>query len=187
MSVASSSLSLCAGRYPLRYPPRRKIPGRYSAKRRTFEEFRHWVLRNGHQTIRNAAETWNCSRTTTGSQIMSISAAGLSALRNNNIPRGVLTAHPITIARAEGALVWDVEGKQYLDFVAGIGVLNVGHNHPRVVAAVEKQLKESLTWPLCGRASRDHGRSSARRPRRHLRRQRHRMRRGARSSGSLRA
>ena len=68
-------------------------------------------------------------------------AAELAALRNANIARGVLTAHPITIARAEGALVWDVEGKQYLDFVAGIGVLNVGHNHPRVVAAVEKQLK----------------------------------------------
>jgi len=67
--------------------------------------------------------------------------AELAALRNANIARGILTAHPITIARAEGALVWDVEGKQYLDFVAGIGVLNVGHNHPRVVAAVEKQLK----------------------------------------------
>ncbi|SDN47331.1 4-aminobutyrate--2-oxoglutarate transaminase [Afipia sp. GAS231] len=69
-------------------------------------------------------------------------AAELAALRNANIARGVLTAHPITIARADGAFVWDVEGKQYLDFVAGIGVLNVGHNHPRVVAAVQKQLKD---------------------------------------------
>ena len=69
-------------------------------------------------------------------------AAELAALRSANIARGVLTAHPITIARAEGALVWDVEGKEYLDFVAGIGVLNVGHNNPRVVAAVEKQLKD---------------------------------------------
>jgi 4-aminobutyrate aminotransferase/(S)-3-amino-2-methylpropionate transaminase len=69
-------------------------------------------------------------------------AAELAALRNTNIARGVLTAHPITIARADGAFVWDVEGKQYLDFVAGIGVLNVGHNHPRVVTAVQKQLKD---------------------------------------------
>jgi 4-aminobutyrate aminotransferase/(S)-3-amino-2-methylpropionate transaminase len=69
-------------------------------------------------------------------------AAELAALRNANVPRGVLTAHPITVARAEGAQVWDVDGKQYLDFVAGIGVLNVGHNHPRVVAAVEKQLED---------------------------------------------
>jgi 4-aminobutyrate aminotransferase/(S)-3-amino-2-methylpropionate transaminase len=69
-------------------------------------------------------------------------AAELAALRHANVPRGVLTAHPITVARAQGAHVWDVDGNQYLDFVAGIGVLNVGHNHPRVVAAVEKQLKD---------------------------------------------
>lgn len=69
-------------------------------------------------------------------------AAELASLRNANVPRGVLTAHPIMVARAEGAHVWDIQGNQYLDFVAGIGVLNVGHNHPRVVAAVEKQLKD---------------------------------------------
>jgi 4-aminobutyrate aminotransferase/(S)-3-amino-2-methylpropionate transaminase len=73
---------------------------------------------------------------------MSVPAAELAALRNANVPRGILTAHPITVSHAEGARVWDVEGKQYLDFVAGIGVLNVGHNHPRVVAAVQKQLKD---------------------------------------------
>ncbi|MBY5406820.1 4-aminobutyrate--2-oxoglutarate transaminase [Rhizobium leguminosarum] len=61
--------------------------------------------------------------------------------RANNIPRGLLTAHPILIERAEGAYVWDTAGHRYLDFVGGIGVLNVGHNHPRVVAAVEAQLK----------------------------------------------
>jgi 4-aminobutyrate aminotransferase/(S)-3-amino-2-methylpropionate transaminase len=69
-------------------------------------------------------------------------AAELAALRHANVPRGVLTAHPITVARAQGAHVWDVDGNRYLDFVAGIGVLNVGHNNPRVVAAVEKQLKD---------------------------------------------
>ena len=46
-----------------------------------------------------------------------------------------LTAHPVVIERAQGAEVWDVDGRRYLDFVGGIGVLNVGHNHPRVVAA----------------------------------------------------
>lgn len=60
--------------------------------------------------------------------------------RARNVPRGVLTAHPLVIDRAAGAHVWDIEGRRYLDFVCGIGVLNVGHNHPRVVAAVEKQL-----------------------------------------------
>jgi 4-aminobutyrate aminotransferase/(S)-3-amino-2-methylpropionate transaminase len=52
-----------------------------------------------------------------------------------------MTAHPIVIDRAENGYVWDSTGRRYLDFVGGIGVLNVGHNHPRVVAAVQEQLK----------------------------------------------
>lgn len=64
------------------------------------------------------------------------------AARSSNIPRGVLTAHPIVIDRAEGAHIWDKEGRRYLDFVGGIGVINVGHNHPRVIAAVQEQLKK---------------------------------------------
>ncbi len=64
----------------------------------------------------------------------------LLAEREAQVPRGILTAHPVFIERAVGAHVWDADGKQYLDFVGGIGVLNVGHNHPRVVAAVKQQL-----------------------------------------------
>lgn len=60
--------------------------------------------------------------------------------RARNIARGVLTAHPLVVDRAAGAHIWDIEGRRYIDFVGGIGVLNIGHNHPRVVAAVEKQL-----------------------------------------------
>ena len=66
----------------------------------------------------------------------------LLATRNDHIPRGLLTAHPIFLDRAEGAHVWDVEGRRYLDFVGGIGVLNVGHNHPRVIEAVIGQLRK---------------------------------------------
>ena len=62
------------------------------------------------------------------------------AARDKNVPRGVVTAHPIVVDRALGSEVWDVDGRRYLDFVGGIGVLNVGHNHPRVVAAVTEQL-----------------------------------------------
>lgn len=69
------------------------------------------------------------------------SAKELLSARDANVPRGVLTAHPIVIDKAEGAYLWDTDGRRYLDFVGGIGVLNVGHNHPRVVAAVEAQLK----------------------------------------------
>ncbi|MDE2334054.1 MAG: 4-aminobutyrate--2-oxoglutarate transaminase [Rhodospirillales bacterium] len=66
---------------------------------------------------------------------------GYLRLRERAVPRGVLTAHPVVLQRGQGAQVWDVEGRRYLDFVGGIGVLNVGHNHPRVVAAVEAQLR----------------------------------------------
>ncbi len=60
--------------------------------------------------------------------------------RARHVPRGVLTAHPLVLDRAQGSEVWDVDGRRYLDFVGGIGVLNLGHNHPRVVAAVQAQL-----------------------------------------------
>ncbi|WP_295823567.1 4-aminobutyrate--2-oxoglutarate transaminase [uncultured Deinococcus sp.] len=64
----------------------------------------------------------------------------LLALRQSEIPRGISLAHPIVAARAEGVKLWDVEGREYHDWVGGIGVLNVGHNHPAVVAAVHAQL-----------------------------------------------
>jgi 4-aminobutyrate aminotransferase/(S)-3-amino-2-methylpropionate transaminase len=60
--------------------------------------------------------------------------------RDQFVPRGIVTAHPVVLDRAMGSEVWDVDGKRYLDFVGGIGVLNVGHNHPNVVKAVQTQL-----------------------------------------------
>ncbi|RMP65604.1 hypothetical protein ALQ18_04101 [Pseudomonas marginalis pv. marginalis] len=60
--------------------------------------------------------------------------------RDQFVPRGLVTAHPLVIDRAQGTELWDVDGKRYLDFVGGIGVLNVGHNHAKVVAAVQAQL-----------------------------------------------
>ncbi|MGH2480938.1 MAG: 4-aminobutyrate--2-oxoglutarate transaminase, partial [Ktedonobacteraceae bacterium] len=54
--------------------------------------------------------------------------------------RGVGVAHPIFAARAEGAQLWDIDGNRYIDLVSGIGVLNIGHNHPKVVQAVQEQL-----------------------------------------------
>ncbi|CAD5259697.1 MULTISPECIES: 4-aminobutyrate--2-oxoglutarate transaminase [Halomonadaceae] len=61
--------------------------------------------------------------------------------REQSIPRGVVNAHPIVISHARGSEVFDADGQRYLDFVGGIGVLNVGHNHPRVVAAVQAQVE----------------------------------------------
>lgn len=48
--------------------------------------------------------------------------------------------HPILIEKGENAFVWDDAGKQYIDFVGGIGVLSVGHRHPKVIEAAQKQL-----------------------------------------------
>ena len=62
--------------------------------------------------------------------------------RDQFVPRGLVTAHPLVIDRGQGAELWDVDGKRYLDFVGGIGVLNIGHNHPKVVAAVQAQLQK---------------------------------------------
>ena len=67
-------------------------------------------------------------------------AEPLLAERERHVPRGVLTPHPLVIARGEGAHAFDADGKSYLDFVGGIGVMNVGHNHPRMVKAVSEQL-----------------------------------------------
>jgi 4-aminobutyrate aminotransferase/(S)-3-amino-2-methylpropionate transaminase len=67
--------------------------------------------------------------------------AELLERRNSAVPRGVGHATPIYAARAENAEVWDVEGKRYIDFAGGIGVLNTGHRHPKVMAAVQAQLE----------------------------------------------
>ena len=56
------------------------------------------------------------------------------------VPRGVGQIHPVVAERAENATVWDVEGREYIDFAGGIAVLNTGHLHPKVVAAVQEQL-----------------------------------------------
>ncbi|HEX4012737.1 MAG TPA: 4-aminobutyrate--2-oxoglutarate transaminase [Candidatus Cybelea sp.] len=63
----------------------------------------------------------------------------LSQRRAENVARGVSTAHPIWVERASAATLWDSEGRRYLDFAGGIGTLNAGHAHPRVVAAIARQ------------------------------------------------
>lgn len=67
--------------------------------------------------------------------------SALQARRESAIPRGVGTMLPVFTARAEGAELWDVEGKRYIDFAGGIAVLNTGHNHPKIKAAVAAQLE----------------------------------------------
>lgn len=66
--------------------------------------------------------------------------AELLARRNAAVIRGVGHVTPISASRASNAELWDVEGKRYVDFAGGIAVLNTGHCHPRVIAAVQEQM-----------------------------------------------
>jgi [amino-group carrier protein]-gamma-(L-lysyl/L-ornithyl)-L-glutamate aminotransferase len=52
---------------------------------------------------------------------------------------------PLTIVRGKGSVVWDIEGKQYIDFMTGYGVALVGHSNDRVVAALTKQAANLIT------------------------------------------
>lgn len=68
-----------------------------------------------------------------------ISNEALIARRDEAMPKGLPSKSGIYAAKAENAELWDVEGKRYIDFIGGIGVLNVGHRHPKVVEAIKKQ------------------------------------------------
>ena len=68
----------------------------------------------------------------------------LMARREAAIPRGPYSATPVFAARAEGAVIEDVDGNRYIDFAGGIGCLNVGHRSPRVTAAIAEQLQKYL-------------------------------------------
>lgn len=61
-------------------------------------------------------------------------------LRAQSLPRGVVSATASLIARAKNATIVDTEGREFIDFAGGIGVMNVGHAHPKVVATARAQL-----------------------------------------------
>jgi 4-aminobutyrate aminotransferase/(S)-3-amino-2-methylpropionate transaminase len=54
----------------------------------------------------------------------------------------VAAIEPIAVGKAEGATVWDQDGKEYVDCFAGIAVVNAGHRHPKVIAAAKAQMDE---------------------------------------------
>jgi 4-aminobutyrate aminotransferase len=56
-------------------------------------------------------------------------------------PRGVGVMGSFFADRADNAELWDVEGRRFIDFAGGIAVMNTGHGHPKVVAAIQEQLK----------------------------------------------
>jgi len=68
----------------------------------------------------------------------------LMARRNAAVPRGPFHATPVFAARAEGAIIEDVDGNRFIDFAGGIGCLNMGHRAPRVVSALRDQIDRFL-------------------------------------------
>ncbi len=62
------------------------------------------------------------------------------------VPTGIYHLTPLYVKEARGAIITDVDGNQFIDFAGGIGMQNVGHCHPKVVRAVQKQA-ESFIHP----------------------------------------
>lgn len=85
---------------------------------------------------------------------MKFSLDGAGPLGRSWIERDATSLSPsysreyaLVVDHAQGSEVWDVDGRRYIDFMAGVAVLNVGHRHPRVQAAVEEQIDKF--WHIC--------------------------------------
>ena len=63
----------------------------------------------------------------------------IAARRAGSFSSCYASAYTVYVDKAKGALVWDVEGNEYVDFAGGIGGMNVGHSHPKVVEAIKNQ------------------------------------------------
>ncbi|HXM86557.1 MAG TPA: aminotransferase class III-fold pyridoxal phosphate-dependent enzyme, partial [Solirubrobacteraceae bacterium] len=68
-----------------------------------------------------------------------MSLSELQTLEQSSVV-GSYARQPVEFVRGEGARLWDVEGNEYLDFLCGISVTNLGHCHPQIVAAVRDQV-----------------------------------------------
>jgi len=71
-----------------------------------------------------------------------ITNQSLTERRGQSVSAGVASAQPGFVESAKGALIWDVEGNEYIDFAGGIAVMNIGHSHPKVVAAIKAQAEK---------------------------------------------
>jgi len=68
-----------------------------------------------------------------------VTNASLGEARSGVMAKGFVSANNCYIAKARGASLYDVEGREFIDFGGGIAVMNVGHSHPKVVAAIKEQ------------------------------------------------
>ena len=71
---------------------------------------------------------------------------GMAALerRKNLLPAGLAKSTEVVVDRAEGALIWDIDGNQLIDFAGGIGMMNIGHCNENVINAMKAQLDKSI-------------------------------------------
>ncbi|MBP6471314.1 MAG: acetyl ornithine aminotransferase family protein [Chloroflexi bacterium] len=74
---------------------------------------------------------------------------GLSIIRRDqaSLSPSYTREYALVVDHAQGSELWDVDGRRYIDFMAGVAVLNVGHRHPAVVQAVQKQVDKF--WHIC--------------------------------------
>lgn len=70
-------------------------------------------------------------------QIPGPKAAKWIARRGEAVPSAIKCVYPIVIARGEGAMLEDVDGNYFLDWVGGVGVLNIGYSRPELIEAVK--------------------------------------------------
>ncbi len=73
---------------------------------------------------------------------MSSKHISINTRKQQATPRGVGVMCQWYAEKAENATIWDMEGNQFIDFAGGIGVLNTGHRHPKVISAVTEQLSK---------------------------------------------
>ncbi|HET8853222.1 MAG TPA: aminotransferase class III-fold pyridoxal phosphate-dependent enzyme, partial [Ktedonobacteraceae bacterium] len=65
----------------------------------------------------------------------------------NTYTSGVYSKRPVVIVRGSGALLWDEEGREYIDCAAGHGVANIGHGRAEIAAALAAQAQRLITCP----------------------------------------
>ena len=68
----------------------------------------------------------------------------LSRDRSKNVANGHGSVCGVYIDKAEGSNLVDVDGNVFIDYAGGIGTMNVGHSHPRVIEVIEKQIKKFI-------------------------------------------
>ena len=66
----------------------------------------------------------------------------------NHVGQTSLSPLSLEVVKAEGCKMWDANGKEYIDLIAGISVCNVGHRHPKVIEAIKKQSWEEAIKKL---------------------------------------